>query len=77
MLTTGMRTAVGLKITGPNLQTIDAIGSRIEAVLPTCRVRENVSPSGAAGDTFSTSTGSGRSSRRFGLSIDDAPEHRP
>ena len=33
MLTTGMRTPVGLKISGPDLKTIDEIGARIEALL--------------------------------------------
>ena len=34
MLTTGMRTPVGLKISGANLATIEQIGTQIESLLP-------------------------------------------
>jgi Cu(I)/Ag(I) efflux system membrane protein CusA/SilA len=34
MLTTGIRTPIGLKISGTDLATIEAIGSKIEALLP-------------------------------------------
>jgi len=34
MLTTGIRTPIGLKISGDNLAAIEAIGSKIEALLP-------------------------------------------
>src|SRR5512136_2531563 len=37
MLTTGIRTPLGLKISGDNLQTIEDIGTQIEAVLPSVR----------------------------------------
>ena len=34
MLTTGIRTPVGIKIFGPDLATLDSIGRQIEALLP-------------------------------------------
>ena len=34
MLSTGLRTPVGLKITGADLDTIEEIGGRIESLLP-------------------------------------------
>ena len=34
MLSTGLRTPVGLKISGADLDTIEEIGARIEALLP-------------------------------------------
>ncbi|MCM2333438.1 MAG: CusA/CzcA family heavy metal efflux RND transporter [Anaeromyxobacteraceae bacterium] len=34
MLSTGLRTPVGLKISGPDLDGIEAIGARVEALLP-------------------------------------------
>ena len=50
MLTTGIRTPVGLKISGDNLETIEAIGSRIEALLPSVKGTRSV---------FAERTGSG------------------
>ncbi len=37
MLSTGIRTPVGLKISGANLKTIEDIGTRVQAILPSVR----------------------------------------
>ncbi|HVD94175.1 MAG TPA: CusA/CzcA family heavy metal efflux RND transporter [Vicinamibacterales bacterium] len=72
MLTTGMRTAVGLKITGPNARTIDAIGARIEAVLPRVRGTRSVFAERNDGGYFLDVDWKREELARYGLSIDDA-----
>ncbi len=72
MLTTGIRTPVGLKISGSDLAEIEKIGSRIEALLPAVKGTRSV---------FAERTGSGyfldfvwnrEQLAFFGLSMDDA-----
>ena len=72
MLTTGMRTPVGLKISGANLATIEDIGTRIESLLPRVKGTRAV---------FAERTGTGyfldfewnrEQLARYGLSIEDA-----
>jgi copper/silver efflux system protein len=72
MLSTGMRTPVGLKIYGDDLEKIQEIGSRVEAVLPSVKGTRSV---------FSERTGEGYfldfdwnrdALARYGLTIDDA-----
>jgi len=72
MQTTGMRTAVGLKITGPNLETIEAIGSRIEAVLQGVRGSRSVFAERSSGGYFLDIDWKREELARFGLSIDEA-----
>jgi copper/silver efflux system protein len=72
MLTTGMRTPVGLKITGPNVQTIDAIGARIEAVLPKVRGTRSVFAERNDGGYFLDIDWKREELARYGLSIDEA-----
>ncbi len=50
MLTTGIRTPVGLKISGADVGTIEEIGSQIEALLPSVKGTRSV---------FAERTGSG------------------
>jgi len=72
MLTTGVRTPVGIKIFGPDLATIERIGASIERVLPRVSGTRSV---------FAERVGSGyfldfdlKRDRlaRYGLSVDDA-----
>jgi Cu(I)/Ag(I) efflux system membrane protein CusA/SilA len=72
MLTTGMRTPVGLKISGADLSTIEQIGTRIESLLPQVKGTRGV---------FAERTGTGyfldfewnrAQLARYGLSIADA-----
>jgi Cu(I)/Ag(I) efflux system membrane protein CusA/SilA len=72
MLTTGIRTAVGLKITGPDLKTIDAIGARVEAVLPGVRGTRSVFAERSTGGYFLDIDWKREELARYGLSIDDA-----
>jgi Cu(I)/Ag(I) efflux system membrane protein CusA/SilA len=72
MLTTGIRTAVGVKITGPNAQAIDAIGARIEAVLPRVRGTRSVFAERNDGGYFLDVDWKREELARYGLSIDDA-----
>ncbi len=74
MLTTGVRTPVGLKISGADVMTIEAIGAQIESLLPTVAGTRSV---------FAERTGSGyfldiewdrEKLARHGLSIDEAQE---
>ncbi|MDO9041572.1 MAG: CusA/CzcA family heavy metal efflux RND transporter [Desulfocapsaceae bacterium] len=72
MLTTGIRTPVGLKISGSDLTVIEEIGAQIEALLPTVKGTRSV---------FAEKTGSGyfldfewnrEQLAFFGLSMDEA-----
>lgn len=72
MLTTGIRTPVGLKISGADLTVIEEIGAQIEALLPTVKGTRSV---------FAEKTGSGyfldfewnrEQLAFFGLSMDEA-----
>jgi Cu(I)/Ag(I) efflux system membrane protein CusA/SilA len=72
MLTTGMRTAVGLKVTGPDLHTIDLIGARIESVLPRVRGTRSVFAERSGGGYFLDIDWKREELARYGLSIDAA-----
>jgi Cu(I)/Ag(I) efflux system membrane protein CusA/SilA len=72
MLSTGVRTPVGLKISGANLKTIEEIGTRIESLLPRVPGTRSV---------FAERTGTGffldiewkrESLARYGLSMEEA-----
>jgi len=74
MLSTGLRTPVGLKISGDDLDTIEEIGAQIESVLASVKGTRSV---------FAERTGSGyfldfewnrEALARYGLSIEEAQE---
>ena len=74
MLSTGLRTPVGLKISGADLDTIEEIGAQIESVLPSVKGTRSV---------FAERTGSGyfldfewdrEALARYGLSVEEAQE---
>ena len=74
MLSTGLRTPIGIKISGANLNTIEEIGSQIESLLPGVKGTRNV---------FAERTGSGyfldfawnrEALARYGLSIDEVQD---
>jgi Cu(I)/Ag(I) efflux system membrane protein CusA/SilA len=74
MLSTGLRTPIGIKISGANLDTIEEIGTRIEALLLSVKGTRSV---------FAERTGSGffldfewnrEALARYGLSINQAQE---
>jgi copper/silver efflux system protein len=74
MLSTGLRTPIGLKISGADLKTIETLGLRVESLLPAVRGTRSV---------FAERTGSGffldfvwnrEELARYGLSIDEVQE---
>ena len=52
MLTTGIKTPVGIKLFGPNLDTLDAIGKEIESLLPSVRGTNTVFSERAVGGKY-------------------------
>ncbi len=72
MLTTGIRTPLGLKITGDDLQKIEQIGARIEALLPSVRGTRNVFAERAGGGFFLDVEWKRDELARYGLSMDEA-----
>jgi Cu(I)/Ag(I) efflux system membrane protein CusA/SilA len=72
MLTTGLRTTVGLKISGADLATIDALGARVEKLLPQVRGTRSVFAERTAAGYFVDIEWNRSELARHGLSIDDA-----
>ena len=72
MLTTGIRTPLGLKISGDNLQTIERIGLEIEALLPAVPGTRNVFAERASGGSFLDITWNRDELARYGLSMEEA-----
>ena len=72
MLTTGIRTPLGLKISGDDLQKIEDIGIQIEAVLPSVRGTRNVFAERTGGGFFLDITWNRDELARYGLSMDEA-----
>ncbi len=72
MLSTGIRTPVGLKISGADLGVIEAIGTEIEAVLPSVRGTRNVFAERTGGGFFLDIEWNRDELARYGLSIDEA-----
>jgi copper/silver efflux system protein len=72
MLTTGIRTPLGLKISGDNLETIEQIGTKIEAVLPSVRGTRNVFAERTGGGFFLDVEWNRDELARYGLSIEEA-----
>jgi copper/silver efflux system protein len=72
MLTTGMRTAVGLKVSGADFKTVEEIGTRIEALLPSVAGTRSVFAERTGGGYFLDIEWDRDSLARYGLSIDEA-----
>jgi len=72
MLTTGVRTPVGLKISGGDLKEIEAIGGRIEQLLQGVRGTRSVFAERTAAGYFVDIHWKREELARYGLSIDDA-----
>jgi Cu(I)/Ag(I) efflux system membrane protein CusA/SilA len=72
MLTTGLRTPIGLKITGSNLQTIDEIGAHIESALRAVPGTRSVFAERSAGGSFIDVQWNREQLARYGLSIQQA-----
>ena len=72
MLTTGLRTPVGLKISGSDLDTISKLGTDIEAILPAVRGTRGVFAERTDGGRFVDVAWRRDRLARYGLSIGDA-----
>jgi len=72
MLSTGMRTPVGLKIQGADLEMIGKLGEQVEAVLPSVRGTRSVFAERAAEGYFLDFEWKREELARYGLSVEDA-----
>ena len=72
MLTTGIRTAIGLKIAGADLNVIDRLGADIEHVLPKVRGTRSVFAERTGGGYFLDIAWKREELARYGLSVDEA-----
>ncbi len=72
MLTTGVRTPVGIKIYGPDIRTIESIGTRLEALLPAVRGTRSVFAERTGGGYFVDVDWKRDELARYGLSMDEA-----
>jgi copper/silver efflux system protein len=72
MLSTGMRTPVGLKIHGDDLAKIQEIGLRVEALLPTVNGTRSVFSERTSEGYFLDFNWNRDALARYGLTIDDA-----
>ena len=71
MLSTGIRTPVGVKIFGPTLETINEIGSQIEGALGSVRGTRNVFAERVTGGYYVDFTIKRDQIARYGLSVQD------
>jgi Cu(I)/Ag(I) efflux system membrane protein CusA/SilA len=72
MLSTGLRTPVGLKITGADLDTIEEIGARIETLLPSIKGTRSVFAERTASGYFLDIEWNRKELARYGLSMREA-----
>jgi Cu(I)/Ag(I) efflux system membrane protein CusA/SilA len=72
MLTTGVRTPVGVKVYGPDLMQIERIGAQIERVLPQVAGTRSVFAERVGGGYFLDFDLKRDRLARYGLSVDDA-----
>lgn len=72
MLSTGMRTPVGLKVTGASLTEVDKIGTAIEAALPAVRGTRGVFAERTGGGYFLDIDWRRDELARYGLTIEQA-----
>jgi Cu(I)/Ag(I) efflux system membrane protein CusA/SilA len=72
MLTTGVRTPVGIKIYGSDINTIERLGTEMERLLPSVHGTRNVFAERTGGGYFIDFDWNRDALARYGLSIDDA-----
>jgi Cu(I)/Ag(I) efflux system membrane protein CusA/SilA len=72
MLTTGVRTPVGIKVYGPDIQTIETIGTRLEALLPGVPGTRSVFAERTGGGYFLDVDWKRDELARYGLSMEEA-----
>jgi copper/silver efflux system protein len=74
MLTTGMRTPVGIKIYGPDLEKIQQLGAQVESILPQVKGTRSVFSERTGGGYFLDFNLKRDQLARYGLSVDDAQQ---
>ena len=74
MLTTGVRTPVGIKIYGADIKKIEDLGTQIEALLPNVQGTRSVFAERTSGGYFLDFKWNRDELARYGLSIDDAQD---
>jgi Cu(I)/Ag(I) efflux system membrane protein CusA/SilA len=72
MLSTGIRTPVGVKVFGPDLKTIEGIGAQVEAALRDVRGARSVFAERTAGGFFLDIVWDRERLARYGVSMSDA-----
>ncbi len=72
MLTTGVRTPVGIKIYGANIKEIERIGTEIERVIPSAAGTRSAFAERTSGGFFVDFNWKREELARYGLSMDDA-----
>jgi Cu(I)/Ag(I) efflux system membrane protein CusA/SilA len=71
MLTTGIKTPVGIKVFGPSLDTLDIIGKRIEGLLPSVRGTNSVFAERAVGGRYLDIQVDRTAAARYGMTTED------
>lgn len=71
MLSTGIKTPVGIKISGPNLDTLQEIGREVEAVMRTVPGTLSAFAERAVGGNYLDIEINRKEAARYGLTIDD------
>ncbi|MGQ0813070.1 MAG: efflux RND transporter permease subunit [Gemmatimonadota bacterium] len=71
MLTTGIKTPVGIKVFGPELRELDRIGKQIEAVLPSVEGTNSVFAERTIGGRYVDIEVNREAAARHGLSVED------
>ena len=74
MLATGIKTPVGIKVAGPELDVIQEIGQQIEQILPEVTGTASVYSERVAGGRYIKVDISSEKASRFGLNIDDVQQ---
>jgi len=74
MLATGIKTPVGIKVAGPELDVIQEIGQQIEQILPEVTGTASVYSERVAGGRYIKVDISREKASRFGLNIDDVQQ---
>jgi copper/silver efflux system protein len=74
MLTTGMRTPVGLKISGADVQQIEGIGIQVESLLSSVKGTRSVFAERTGGGYFLDFDWNREELARYGLSMDEAQQ---
>jgi copper/silver efflux system protein len=71
MLTTGIKTPVGIKVFGPSLDTLDMIGKRIEGLLPAVKGTNSVFAERAVGGRYLDIQVDRTAAARYGMTTEE------